>query len=83
MIRSITERSKKNLHIDLDVILEKHCASVSKFKIPKINQKVKSSLKKISEKYNINIITTRNRLLILNWLKKNKIDKYINSVVSY
>lgn len=71
---------KKILLIDLDGVLNEYCGNFNKDYIPSIKRGAKEFLEKLSINYEIQIFTTRNKLLVSKWIINNKLDKYISDI---
>ena len=63
---------KKTLLIDLDGVLNQYKGDFNKDIIPPVLNGAKEFLNKISQKYDIKIFTTRNKLKTVKWLIENE-----------
>ncbi|MBQ3310520.1 hypothetical protein IJG72_00430 [bacterium] len=68
---------KKTLLIDLDGVLNQYKGDFNKDIIPPVLNGAKEFLNKISQKYDIKIFTTRNKLKTVKWLIENELDIFI------
>src|SRR5574344_43905 len=73
---------KKNLLIDLDGVLNEYIGDFDRNFIPKIKFGAREFLEILSNKYEIIIFTTRNRLLVSKWLIENNLDSYVTDVTN-
>ncbi len=75
-------QKKYTILIDLDGVLNEYNGNYQSDYIPPILDGAKEFLEKISQKFEIKLFTTRNRLLASKWLIKYKIDRYISDVTN-
>ena len=73
---------KKTLHIDLDGVLNQYKGYYTPDNIPPLLDGAKEFLEKISAEYNIKIFTTRDVILVEEWVKKYRINKYISGITN-
>ena len=78
MIRKINN-AKKTILVDLDGVLNTYTGNYIENYIPPIKDGAKEFLVNLSEKYSVNIFTTRKPSLVLKWAKKNKINNISKS----
>lgn len=72
----------KTILIDLDGVLNKYTGEFDENRIPEIREGADKFLKDLYQNYNIKIFTTRNKILTVKWLIKNKLDQYIKDVTA-
>ncbi|DAB03805.1 TPA: hypothetical protein CPT96_00260 [Candidatus Gastranaerophilales bacterium HUM_10] len=73
---------KKVLLIDLDGVLNNYNGKFDANFIPDIKNGAYEFLQKLSKDYEVKIFTTRNRLLAVKWLIKNKIDCFVSDITN-
>ena len=73
---------KKTILIDLDGVLNQYDGIFDKNVIPVIKDGAKEFLSKLSEKFEVKIFTTRNKLQTAKWLIENNIDKYVSDITN-
>lgn len=73
---------KKTILIDLDGVLNTYTGNYDENYIPPIKNGAYEFVEKLSEKFNLKIFTTRNKLLTCKWLIENKLDKFISDVTN-
>lgn len=73
---------RKTILIDLDGVLNTYEGNFDKTFIPPIKEGAYDFLKTLSEKYEIKIFTTRNKLLTAKWLIENKLDEFVEAVTN-
>lgn len=73
---------KKTILIDLDGVLNNYCGNYKEDVVSEAREGVKEFLKKLSEIYKIEVFTARNTKITVEWLIKNKLDKYISNVTN-
>jgi len=71
---------KKTLLIDLDGVLNSYTGGFNKDYIPEIKPGAKEFIEKLTEKYEIKIFTTRNKILTSKWIIENNLENYILDV---
>lgn len=72
----------KTILIDLDGVLNTYNGNFDENYIPEIREGADKFLKDLYQNYNIKIFTTRNKILTVKWLIKNKLDQYIKDVTA-
>ncbi len=75
-------KHKKIILIDLDGVLNTYKGNFDKDFIPEIKAGAKEFLENLNKTYEIKLFTTRNRLLAVKWLIKNKLDKLVTDVTN-
>ena len=73
---------KKTISIDLDGVLNEYRGNYNVIEIPKPSFGCKEFLSELNKQYNIIIFTVRNINLVENWLRENKLEKYISEVTN-
>ncbi len=73
---------KKTIFIDLDGVLNEYSGKYDKNYIPKPAKGVTEFLKILNKEFNITIFTTRDFILVYDWLKKNSLDKYVSDITN-
>ena len=68
--------------VDLDGVLNEYSGKYDEYKIPKIKEGAKEFLEKLSENYDIDIFTVRNKIRTIEWLQENKIIHLIKDVTN-
>ena len=81
MIRKINN-AKKTILVDLDGVLNTYTGNYIENYIPPIKDGAKEFLENLSEKYSVNIFTTRKPSIVLKWAKKNKINHLIKDITN-
>ncbi len=73
---------KKTILIDLDGVLNQYDGHFNKDVIPPIKEGAKDFWANLSEKFEIKVFTTRNKLQTAKWIIENQIDKYISDITN-
>ena len=73
---------KKTILIDLDGVLNTYDGNFDKNTIPPIKEGAFELLRDLSEKYEIKIFTTRNKIITAKWLVDNDIDKFVEDITN-
>ena len=73
---------KKTILIDLDGVLNQYSGNFDAEKIPPIKDGAKDFLEELSEKFEIKLFTTRNKILATKWLIDNKIDHLFSDITN-
>lgn len=73
---------KKTILIDLDGVINVYEGSFDADYIPQIKKGAEQFIKKLADKYDIKLFTTRNRLLTAKWLIDNQIDNYFSDITN-
>ena len=73
---------KKAISIDLDGVLNTYSGhkDYDENKICPIKDGAREFLEKLSDRFDIEIFTVRDKNLVENWIKENNIDKFISKV---
>lgn len=72
--------NKKTILIDLDGVLNSYQGEFNQKYIPQILNGAKDFLKELSNKFEIKIFTTRNKLQTAKWLIDNDVADYISDI---
>lgn len=72
--------NKKTILIDLDGVLNSYQGEFNPKYIPQILNGAKDFLKELSNKFEIKIFTTRNKLQTAKWLIDNDVADYISDI---
>ncbi|MBO6088367.1 hypothetical protein J6P92_08500 [bacterium] len=73
---------KKTILIDLDGVLNIYEGNFDKDFIPPIKEGAYEFIKELSKDYIIKIFTTRNRILVSEWIIKNNLKGYIDDITN-
>lgn len=73
---------RKTILIDLDGVINEYKGNFDENFIPKIRAGADVFIKKLADKYEIKLFTTRNRLLAVKWLIDNNIDCYFSDITN-
>ena len=73
---------RKTILIDLDGVLNEYTGGFDKDYIPPIKDGAKEFLENLSEKFDIKIFTTRNKILATKWLINNSIDQFVADITN-
>ena len=76
------EKFRKTILIDLDGVLNEYTGGFDKDYIPPIKDGAKEFLENLSEKFDIKIFTTRNKILATKWLINNSIDQFVADITN-
>ena len=76
------EKFRKTILIDLDGVLNEYTGDFDKDYIPPIKDGAKKFLENLSEKFDIKIFTTRNKILATKWLINNSIDQFVADITN-
>ena len=68
--------------VDLDGVWNEYSGKYDEYEIPKIKEGAKEFLEKLSENYDIDIFTVRNKIRTIEWLQENKIIHLIKDVTN-
>ena len=74
--------TKKTILIDLDGVLNQYTGSFDEKFIPPIKDGALDFLKNLSADYKIKIFTSRNLLLVSEWIINNGLRKYIDDITN-
>ncbi len=74
--------NKKVILIDLDGVLNKYTGEYQENYIPEIQDGALLFIKNLSKKYNVKLFTTREKQLVLRWIKEHKIEEYVSDVTN-
>ena len=72
----------KTILIDLDGVLNTYTGNFNPDLIPPLQEGAYEFLESMSQKYEIKIFTTRNKILTAKWLSENKIDDFISDITN-
>ena len=73
---------KKTILIDLDGVLNEYKGVFDKDYIPPIKDGAKEFIEKLSDKFELKLFTTRNKILATKWLIENKIDYLFEDITN-
>ena len=73
---------KKTILIDLDGVLNTYRGKFDEANIPPIKEGAYEFIKKLSERYQIKIFTSRNLFLVSKWIIQNNMEEYIFDVTN-
>ncbi len=73
---------KKLISIDLDGVLNNYDGLYNHCKIPPLRDGAFEFIKKLSEEYNVELFTVRNKKLVIKWLKENNLSEYISNITN-
>ena len=74
---------KKIILIDLDGVLNNYNGDYKEEYIPSIKNGAKEFLEKLLEKFELKIFSARQAFLVKNWLKENRLDRYITGITDH
>lgn len=66
----------------MDGVLNTYTGNFCKDSIPDINVGAKNFLEELSNKYEIKLFTTRNKILATKWLLDNHLDKIVSDITN-
>lgn len=72
--------SRKIISIDLDGVLNTYCGKFEKDVLPPVKEGAYEFLQKLSENYDIEIYTVRDKHITKNWLKQNNLLNFIKNI---
>lgn len=75
-------KQKKKILLDLDGVLNTYTSDYEPFYIPPARTDTVEFVKKLSQKYEIKLFTTRDKFLASIWLIENHLDKYISGITN-
>ena len=78
----MSNKFRKTILIDLDGVLNEYTGDFDKDYIPPIKDGAKKFLENLSEKFDIKIFTTRNKILATKWLINNNIDQFVADITN-
>ena len=78
----MSEVLKKTILVDLDGVLNTYSGKYDENFIPPIKEGAFEFIKKLAEKYEIKIFTSRKLLLVSKWIVENGLEKYISDVTN-
>ena len=78
----MSNKYRKTILIDLDGVLNEYTGGFDKDYIPPIKDGAKEFLENLSEKFDIKIFTTRNKILATKWLINNSIDQFVADITN-
>ena len=73
---------KKNICVDFDGVLNTYTGWAGEDELFEMREGCANFLEKLSQNYYISIFTTRKPKAVWKWLKKYKLDKYVNDVTN-
>lgn len=73
---------KKIILVDLDGVLNTYNGQFNEKVIPSIRDGAFEFIKNLSVDYKIKIFTTRNRILVSEWIIKNNLKNYIDDITN-
>lgn len=73
---------KKTILIDLDGVLNEYTGNYNPNEIPEMKMGADKFLEKLFDKFELIIFTTRDLAMTKNWLKSNKLDKYVADITN-
>ncbi len=73
---------KKTILIDLDGVLNNYNGHFDLNNIPEIKDGAKNFLKTLYNTYKIKIFTTRDKEIVIKWIKKYNVQKYISDITN-
>ena len=73
---------KRTILIDLDGVLNEYTGNFDKEYIPPIKNGAKEFIKNLSEKFELKLFTTRNKILASKWLIENNIDRFFSDITN-
>ena len=68
--------------IDLDGVLNMYDGKYDENKLPEVRLGAREFVQKLNKDYDLVLFTTRNNLVAMKWLIKNKMDMYFKDVTS-
>lgn len=75
-------QNKKTILIDLDGVLNQYTGGFNRNFIPPIKNGAKDFIKNLTEKFEIKLFTTRNKILASKWIINNGLEPYIKDVTN-
>lgn len=76
------QKNKKLILMDLDGVLNTYKSDYCERFIPPVKEGAKEFLRKLSEKYDIKLFTTRNKLLASIWILENDLGDFISGITN-
>ena len=73
---------KKTILVDLDGVLNTYTGNFNENLIPPIKEGAFEFIRDLSVKYKVKIFTTRNRLLVSEWIINNGLKDYVEDVTN-
>lgn len=73
---------KKTILIDLDGVLNNYNGKFDASAIPPLKAGAKEFLETLAEEYELQIFTTRNKLIASKWLIENDLEKFVSDVTN-
>jgi len=77
-----TDKTKKTILLDLDRVLNNNQGDYDEDFIPEPKEGAEEFMKKLSEKYNVKIFTSRNIIPTSIWLINNNLSQYITGITT-
>ena len=68
--------------VDLDGVLNEYSGKYNEYEVPKIKKGAKEFLEKLSENYDIEIFTVRNKIRTVEWLQENNIIHLVKEITN-
>ena len=78
----MTSKTKKTILLDLDGVLNNYTGNYDEKFIPQAKAGAFEFLKNLSKKYKIKIFTSRNLLLVSEWLVENDLKQFVDEVTN-
>jgi len=76
------EKNKKKILIDLDGVLNQYQGEYKADYIPPVREGAKDFIKNISQKFEVKLFTTRNKILASRWIIENGLENFISDVTN-
>ena len=73
---------RKIISVDLDGVLNNYDGVYNHQKIPTLRDGALEFIKKLSDEYNVELFTVRDKELVESWLKENNLNDYISKVTN-
>ena len=68
--------------VDLDGVLNEYTGKYNEYEVPKVREGAKDFLEKLSENYDIEIFTVRNKIRTVEWLQENGMIHLVKEITN-